>query len=466
MSNKLPISIKTILNEAEKVVQRGFDKHVKIAVTGFSGSGKTAFITALVRQLTAQVNKDNLPFFDVVHSGRFIACKQTTQEAMSVPTFDYRRAVSCLLDAEPSWPPATSRINMLTLALKYYAKQGLRAHLAPESTLYIELYDYPGEWLVDLPLLDMDYAGWSLQQLEKYQSPLYSTYAAAFLEELASLDVCAPADDLICAKIAKIHAELLKALKANTPATVLQPGRQLLPGELLDAPVLGFFPCHKPENEQENSVYRQLVERFEAYKETVVKPFYKNYFCEFDRQVVLVDIFASLQGGPAYMTELQEATQAMLALFEYGKSNWLSRLLKPKIDKVLFAANKCDSVSSTQHSNIVRLLDSLLQESHNTLRFDHVKIDTMAMSSVKSSIDRKVQEHGSTLDCVYGKPTNESNWITYLPSQVPTSIEASAIWPRHGYEFTSFSPLPAQQGQIGHIRMDHALQFLLGDKLR
>lgn len=455
--------IKKIANTAHNAVQRGLDRKVKVAVTGFSGSGKTAFITALIRHLTAQATVDNLPFFDVVKSGRFIACKNTIQSSMVVPSFDYNKAVAKLLDETPTWPAATARINTLTLTLKYMAQDGLRAHFAPESTLTIELYDYPGEWLIDLPMLNMDFEAWSIQMLALYAKHSNHDWSDAFLQTLSEFDAGAMVNEQQLSALAKLHAALLRDLKSQTPAVILQPGRQILPGDLEGAPMLAFFPCSKPTEAGAQSNYEELVRRFEAYKDHVIKPFFKDYFCEFDRQVVLLDVLSALAGGKDYVDELQQATSQLVQLFDYGKNHWLSRFWAPKIDKVLFVANKCDLVSSHQHSNLVRLLDSLLHESHNELRFEHVKIDTMALSSVRSSLDRVVKEHGDVLQCIYGKPIGESNWITYLPPTVPSSLHA---WPTEGFEFVGFHPLPAKEGKLEHVRLDHALQFLLGDKLR
>lgn len=455
--------IKKIANTAHNAMQRGLDRKVKVAVTGFSGSGKTAFITALVRHLTAQATVDNLPFFDVIKTGRFIACKHTIQSSMVVPSFEYSKAVSKLLDDTPTWPPATARINTLTLTLKYLAQDGLRAHLAPESTLTIELYDYPGEWLIDLPMLNMDFETWSAQMFALYAKQTNHKWSETFLHTLSEFDANEMANDEQISALAKLHTSLLRDLKSHTPAVILQPGRQILPGDLEGAPMLAFFPCTKPMEVDAQSNYAELVRRFEAYKNNVIKPFYKDYFCEFDRQVVLLDVFSALAGGKHYVDELKQATSQLIQLFDYGKNHWLSRLWAPKIDKVLFVANKCDSVSSLQHSNVVRLLDSLLHESHNDLRFEHVKIDTMALSSVRSSLDRVVKEQGEVLQCIYGKPIDETNWITYLPPTVPSSLHA---WPVEGFEFIAFQPLPAKEGKLEHVRLDHALQFLLGDKLR
>ncbi|SUC40536.1 ATP-binding protein [Proteus mirabilis] len=50
--------MKRLQNELTALINRGVDRHLRLAVTGLSRSGKTAFITSLVNQLTN------------VHSGR------------------------------------------------------------------------------------------------------------------------------------------------------------------------------------------------------------------------------------------------------------------------------------------------------------------------------------------------------------------------------------------------------------
>lgn len=54
--------MKRLKNELNSLVNRGVDRHLRLAVTGLSRSGKTAFITAMVNQLL------NL------HSGRGCRC--------------------------------------------------------------------------------------------------------------------------------------------------------------------------------------------------------------------------------------------------------------------------------------------------------------------------------------------------------------------------------------------------------
>lgn len=454
-------------NKAQKTLHRSLDQHVKLAVTGFSGSGKTAFITALIKQLTSQANTHSLPFFDVVREQRLIAVKQIPQRALDIPTFDYGTAIGSLLSDKPTWPKSTQRINTLTLALKFSTANPLKQHLSPTRTVYLELIDYPGEWLVDLPMLSQSYRQWSEEVLTLLKQPQYIDYAKEFIRALELFECHGEVNEQTLKALAQQYQSLLTELKANTHIAQLQPGRMLIPGDLAGAPLLQFFPClSKSVEHAEQSQYIHLEARFEAYKQQVVSPFYKHFFCQFDRQVVLVDVLGALADGPNTLREQERALGNIINVFDYGRSGLLKRLFSPKIDKVLFAANKCDHVNSEQQSQLTKLLHSMLHEQRNELRFAGVEIDTMAISAVKSTEERKVQDGDTVLSCVCGTPLGEYSRITFFPPQPPSYVLKTEQWPEHGFDFLSFSPLPSELNQLNHIRLDHALQFLLGDKLR
>ncbi|KID58209.1 conserved protein YcjX with nucleoside triphosphate hydrolase domain protein [Pseudoalteromonas luteoviolacea] len=458
-------ALEKLQSKAQKTLQRSLDQHVKLAVTGFSGSGKTAFITALVKHLTTQANSQNLPFFDVIREQRLIACKQVPQKALDIPTFDYTTASAHLMQTPPSWPPSTERINTLTLALKFQSRSGLRQHIANDHTLHLELIDYPGEWLMDLPLLNMTYEQWSRAQLDILSTPGYDTYCAAFLSALNQFDASVAINMAELDELSALYQSTLIQLKTHTKVAQLQPGRMLIPGDLAGAPIIQFFPLLTHGQYHDESQYKQLENRFEAYKKQVIMPFYKDHFCAFDRQLVLVDILGALNDGPATLAQTKLALKETVGMFQHGKSGLLQRLFKPKIDKVLFAVNKCDAVALPEQDNLTRLLHELLCEQENELKFSGVTVDTMTISSVKSCQSKQVNESGKTLHCVYGRPLSEPEYITYLPPEPPEHVLSASQWPQEGFNFLSFYPLPAHQGQLEHIRLDHTLQFLIGDKL-
>ena len=175
---------------------------------------------------------------------RHIATKIVPQQALTIPTFEYNNALSALLpvEGEPTWPASTERINTLRLAIKYQSNSGLRGHFAPQSTLYLDIIDYPGEWLLDLPMLEQSFADWCESQYSLLQQTARNEKAKPFLTALAELDLSASVDESKLADVASLYQQLLLGLKKDTKLAMLQPGRMLMPGELKGAPLLQFFP--------------------------------------------------------------------------------------------------------------------------------------------------------------------------------------------------------------------------------
>ena len=53
---------KSINREINQIINRGFDRTLRLAVTGLSRSGKTAFITSLINQLLQLIKREMLIF--------------------------------------------------------------------------------------------------------------------------------------------------------------------------------------------------------------------------------------------------------------------------------------------------------------------------------------------------------------------------------------------------------------------
>ena len=163
---------------------------IRLGVTGLARSGKTVFITALVHNLMAGAR---MPFFDPVAHGRVSRAYLEPQPDDQVPRFDYERHMADLTASPPRWPESTRRISQLRLAIEYETQKFWKRQLG-RTRLNIDIVDYPGEWLLDLPLLRLDYAEWSRTALE--QSGAASRRAAAkdWHAALAEVDPAAPAE--------------------------------------------------------------------------------------------------------------------------------------------------------------------------------------------------------------------------------------------------------------------------------
>src|ERR1700733_14070460 len=141
--------------------QHLFDPTVRLGVPGLSRSGKTVFITALVHGLT---HGGRFPVFEPFASGRIARARLQPQPDDAVPRFDYENHVRTLVE-ERRWPTSTVDISELRLVIDYQRQNGA------DRTLTLDIVDYPGEWLLDLPLLNKSYEQWSSESLALSRAP-------------------------------------------------------------------------------------------------------------------------------------------------------------------------------------------------------------------------------------------------------------------------------------------------------
>lgn len=445
-----------------------------------------------MNQLINEGNGSKLSFFDPVHHGNFIAAKRVAQKNLSIARFDYDKAIASLTNEVPSWPEPTHGISELRLAIRYQPKNSLLKYAADMATLTLDITDYPGEWLLDLPMLKQTYEQWSEQTQELLTAAPRNKYAQTFLAKVASIDPFASADEDLLAKLSQEYTELLHTFRYKLGLSVIQPGRFILPGELSGAPILEFFPFpnlteldgNDYQNASDDSIIGMLRARFLEYKEQVVKKFYRQHFLRFDRQIVLVDCLTPLNScsehsGPESFADLQLAIEMILASYSYGKSGLFTRLFSPKIDKLLFAATKADHVTSEQHAPMVSLLNQLIYQSKQNLNFEAIEMKTLAIAAVKSTNSGKSFHKGRQVSVIQGyavKSTVKSTLanekgaaekITLFPGSVPEKLPDSEFWQQCAFNFINFSPLcgMTKQQSLPHVRMDQVLQFLLADKM-
>ena len=103
--------MKKITQEVSDFISRGTDSHVRVAVTGLSRAGKTAFITSLVNQLLHTSTHSNLPLLSSAREGRIIGAKRIPQNNMMIPRYSYDEAMSSLQSYPPEWPVPTRDVS-------------------------------------------------------------------------------------------------------------------------------------------------------------------------------------------------------------------------------------------------------------------------------------------------------------------------------------------------------------------
>ncbi|NOI13150.1 YcjX family protein [Vibrio hepatarius] len=458
--------MKKITQEVNDFINRSMDTHVRIAVTGLSRAGKTAFITSLVNQLLHTSTHDNLPLLAAARDKRLIGAKRVPQSNMMVPRFAYDEAMEHTQQQPPKWPEPTRDVSEIRLAIKYKPKSKTKKLISSTSTLHVDIIDYPGEWLLDLPLLDMNFHQWSVSQFAALKGKR-KELAQDWLAKLDALDLDAPLDEKKLAEVSESYTQYLYACK-EAGLHWVQPGRFVLPGELDGAPVLQFFPCRFNEEAKfvKGSNLEMLNARYSQYQNKVVKAFYKHHFSTFDRQIVLVDCLQPLNAGYEAFHDMRHALEQIMHSFRYGRSNMLKRLFAPRIDKVLFAATKADHVTPEQHPNLVSLLQQMVHPAWQNASYENIDMSCMTMASIQATKTGYINQDGQSIPALQGVTLDERA-ITVFPGEVPKKLPGEAYWEKQGFEFTAFRPqIVSQDDPLPHIRMDKALDYLIGDKLK
>lgn len=451
---------------------------LRIGVTGLSGAGKTVFITALAASL---MRRGRLRMLSAEADGRIEACVLSPQPDLAVPRFAFEAHMAALRGAEPAWPESTRSISQLRLSLRYRGT-GFWGPLTGANVLHLDIVDYPGEWLIDLALMEQDYAAWSAEALALAESPVRAPHAGEWAAALSAADPSAPHDEPMAEALATAYAGYLQACR-KAGLSALGPGRLLMPGDLAGSPALTFAPLPKPERAgRHGSLYAEMETRFDAYKRVVVRPFFRDHFAKLDRQVVLVDALGALGQGPRAFADLMAGMTATLGAFRHGSNGWLDRLLgQRRIDKLLFVASKADHLHHEQHRQLSALVEAMLADAASRAAFRGAEIKALAMAAIRATSEQEIAEGGGRMALVRGRRLSDGKEVAAFPGELPTNPAeliaaadaahpgtAPEAWPMGGFGAERFAP-PAwgENPEDGppHIRLDQALEFLIGDKL-
>lgn len=456
--------LRKIRHQGRELGNRALDRHLRLGVTGLSGAGKTAFITSVVYQLTEGDTPEHMPFLDVVRENRYLGGSLAGEHQLDVPRFPYEQNIQTLRSSPPQWPASTTGRSQLSLKLRYKAVSGIRSRLQNFSEMTLDIIDYPGEWLLDLPLLEMDYRQWCEFSWQLFNRPHRVGSAQPFKQTLLSANL-SDASELTVQQLTEQYKQLLTQFHDTPGAYLNQPGRLLVPGELAGAPMLQLFPLLPQQLDNDSALFDTLQQHYNSYRDSVIQPFYRRHFARLDRQVILVDCLSALNAGFDAIVELQQALQLILKSFDYGPTSLLRRLFKPAISKVLFAASKADHVTPDQHKALTLLLQQLLHQPLKHSQYQVAATEAMALCAIRASRSGHVQVDGSAQPCISGVSLQQKP-LTYFPGEVPAQLPDAAMFAGHQFDFIALQPLPwAGSERLPHVRMDHALQFLLGDKL-
>jgi hypothetical protein len=451
-----------------------------------SRAGKTVFITALIHGLT---RGGRFPVFEAFASGRIAQARLEPQPDDAVPRFDYENHVHTLID-ERRWPNSTVDISELRLVIDYQRQNGA------DRNLTLDIVDYPGEWLLDLPLLTKSYEQWSRESLALSRELPRAKLAEQWHAHLATLDATDRENEQAALAEARLFTDYLRACRDDRFAmSLLPPGRFLMPGNLAGSPALTFAPLDLPLDQAapEGSLWAMMVRRYEAYKDVVVRPFFRDHFSRLDRQIVLVDALAAFNAGPEALHDLEAALAGILDCFRIGRSTLLSSLFRPRIDRILFGATKADHLHHSSHDRLEAVLRRTIAKAALRAEYSGAGIDVVALAAVRATREATVARGRDKLPSILGTPASGeiANGETFdgetevatFPGDLPDNPEelfrgegafrglSTAAAEKTDFRFLRFRPPRleregADEPALPHIRLDRALQFLIGDKLQ
>ncbi len=432
-------------------------------MTGLARAGKTAFLTSLASNLLAfGAGAPTLPALAARLGGRRLGVRLAPAGAGALPRFDEAAHLRALAADPPAWPARTGAVSLLALELTL-PRTGLAGALPPR-VVRLELLDYPGEWLLDLPLLAMSFPAWSDGVLRRMEG---RGTARSFLQFIAGLPAGAARDESLAAAGHRLYREALHRLRDEEGLAFLQPGRFLMPAPGAEPPWTAFFPM-RGSLQGRGGLAQLMTERYDAYRGAVREDLVSPLFGHLDRMVVLADLLSALHGGLDSFTDARSALAAASGALRW-RFSWtdaLTALLAlrrppPVIRRVAYAATKADHVASRQRGNLRALMTAL------TPAGGDVAARHFAIASVKCTEDATLQLEGRSVSAVRGRIAGQGVGLSY-PGEVPDAPPDDAFWAGDFFDLPDFEPtrLPgAGRAGVPQIGLDALLAFLLDDVL-
>jgi predicted YcjX-like family ATPase len=231
--------------------------------------------------------------------------------------------------------------------------------------------------------------------------------------------------------------------------------------------------------------------RYDAYREVVARPFFRDHFARLDRQIVLVDALASLDTGPDAIRDLQEALVTILDSFRIGQSNLFGALFRPSADRILFAVTKADLVHHSAHDRLEAILKQMAMSAVKRAGSAGAEVDVIALAAVRATREGLVRGDASDLPSIIGtavagevaagRTFDGRTDVAVFPGDLPDDVSAlfdadrdalrALAGAANDLRFVRFRP-PALEVEadgipaLPHIRLDRAMQFLFGDRMR
>lgn len=365
-------------------------------------------------------------------------------ETRGLVDFNYKKQLSQLTSTPPSFPEPTDVVTGLDICISYRSRKGKR------KKLVIEITDFPGEWLIDLAMIGMDFSTWNRWQCQLWETRGNSEAFAEFSKRLSELDVD---DQNSIEQLSQDYRHLLMSTRESEQGALLQPGQLCTKGHIVDV-----FPmaCSELIDQSHSRLLEWLEGAFLHYVEHTVKPFFERYLSSIDRQVVLVDVQQVLTANQAKLDETSEALSLILGKFDYTDDHSWINWLRPEIDKTCFYATKADRVLPEDHLALRKILQRVARDAMRFSKSHGAAVVIDAIGAISTTTSGRTSD-GDMLEGTdkEGKLRAYQNPSLLVDDELCFELNQSFVAPE-------FVPI-MNAGIPTHIRLDSVLEQLVAD---
>ena len=456
---------------------------VTLAVTGLSGSGKTAFITSAIANLEATGRNPAaarwLNGLDVVDTARLCSAEQPPNYKPSHGRmFPLSDMLAALTADTPRWPSRTANIYETAVDLRFWPGRRPARTDEPTARLRLVFVDYPGEWLVDVPLLGQSYAEWSKAALNRLESSPWSEISQKF-RALLETGGWTAYDNNESARQAALEWQKVLVAARSRGLKWLQPGQFIRKRDQPDeaaVPAIDEEPlwfCPLPEAPhmaaKRGSLAHGMAKRYSAYQKGV-SAFFGNTLKDASHHLVLVDPLEALAEGESAFHETAEVLAEVYRVFANRKSGFWSLLGRTGFDKLLLLATKADTVPPVQRAALKSLLAEMCtRRVVGAAGIAPPTADYVAAIRATEDVEHEI-EGGERVRVVQGLCSEIGKMRRVTMINIPETMpEPDYFQRRAGIRTPRFVP-PKVDGHgrygIPNVRLGKVLDDLVGDLLQ
>ena len=131
----------------------------------------------------------------------------------------------------------------------------------------------------------------------------------------------------------------------------------------------------------------------------------------------------------------------------------------------------------SSHDRLENILKLVVEDAMTRAEFSGAEIDVAALAAIRTTREASVRQKGELLDCIVGIPLpgesigntvfDGSTEAAIFPGDLPREPQKALDGSMEGsLRFVRFRPPLPKDGSYPHIRLDRAMEFLLGDRFQ